>query len=108
MAWGVWPLSTIHSTIARSRYGRRESSANAHLLLDVREAEPEAGPGEQPARVLEQSRRILGQLDVPAGQAPQDGGDRGVHQRELIAEEIRLHLEDVGALQDQLAQVAAQ
>src|SRR6188768_1931463 len=108
MACGVWPLSTIQSTIARIRYGRRESSANSHLLLDVRQAEPEAGAGEDSIGVLEQSGGILRKLDVPARQAPEDRGDGRIHQRELVAEEVRLQLEDLGALQDQLPQVAAQ
>src|SRR3954469_22046627 len=58
-ACGVWPLSTIHSIIARNRYGRRESSANAHLLLGLRQAETEARAGEDAAGVFQQGRLVL-------------------------------------------------
>jgi hypothetical protein len=44
------------------------------------------------------------QLDLVPPHAPQDRHDGGVDNRELVAEEERLDLEDIGALQDGVAQ----
>src|SRR5690606_28960228 len=82
---GVQSQSTIHSSIARSRYGRRDSSGNAHLPLLRRQAQAERRTREQQVGVFEQRREVLRHVDAIARQPPEDGRHGHIDQRQFIA-----------------------
>ena len=62
------------------------------------------GAREHQLRVLLDGLRLRGQVDLVVRQPPQDRRDGRIHQRELVREEVGLDLEQVGALQDGVAQ----
>src|SRR6056297_3714753 len=115
---GVCPLSLIHSCIARPRYGRFDTAAGAselilrlttagsqpHLLFAFGETLLERRAREDPVHVCLDGAALGRDVDVVHGQAPEDGRDARVHQRELVAEEEFPRGEDVRALQDRLLQ----
>src|SRR6185437_7984468 len=100
--------------MARSRYGRLGgalsmlSASRPHLALPFRKRVAKRGTGKNLSRVLEDRLRLGRQLDLVMRQTPEDRRDGRIDQRELVRQEIRLHLEEVRTLHDGIRQYLAQ
>src|SRR5215475_14098650 len=80
------------------------SAEQPHLLLPVREGFAERRTCERQLHVLLDGLRLRRQVDLVERQTPENRRDGRIDQRELVGEEIRLYLEELGALQDRVAQ----
>src|SRR5215469_3031926 len=79
-------------------------SEQAHLLLALGERFAKRRTGEHQLRVPLDRLRLRRQVDLIIRQPPEDRRYGGIDQRELVRKEERLELEQIGALQDGVAQ----
>src|SRR5204863_35107 len=75
-----------------------------HLLLALRQALAERRAREHQLRILLDRLGLWRQVDLIVRQPPQHRRNGGIDQRELVGQKVRLHLEQIGALQNRIAQ----
>src|ERR1700751_2422583 len=80
------------------------SSEQPHLLLSLRQALAECRPREYQLRVLLDRLSLRGEVDLIIRQPPENRRDGRIDQRELVGEEERFYLKQVGALEDGISQ----
>src|SRR5689334_19103107 len=117
--YGVRPLSVHQSYSARIRYGRVDVDSRAfivvaaprsllaHHLFGRRQCLDVGRAREDALGVLEERRRVLGELDAIVVHAPQQRRDGDVEHREVLAQHVLVLQEHRGQLRQAVADVRA-